>query len=326
MKINDCVYGEEEINERVLIDLINSNPIQRLKKISQWGMPSEYYHKNSFSRYEHSIGVLILLRKLNASLKEQIAGLLHDVSHTAFSHVVDWAIGDPTKEDYQDKIHLEIIESSDIPDILKKHDFNYKEVSDIENFSLLEKPTPGLCADRIDYTLRELEIEKGFDFVKNVFLDLIVKNNQIVFKNKKTAEIFGKEYLRLNKEHWAGNEARARYYILSNVLKKAMEKEILFLEDMKMSEDSEIINLLSDNGDIEILDGLNLLKKGFKIIEVSNESEGVILRKKFRYIDPEIFLDESIVCLSDISEEYCVILEREKQNSSLIKKFIISNK
>ena len=76
MKINDAVYGEEEINESVLVDLIISKSVQRLKEISQFGMPDEYYYKKGFSRYEHSLGVMILLRRLNASLEEQIAGLL----------------------------------------------------------------------------------------------------------------------------------------------------------------------------------------------------------------------------------------------------------
>ncbi len=82
-KIYDKVYGKEKIKEPVLIELINSDSIQRLKGISQFGMPDEYYHLKTFSRKEHSIGVLILLRRMRANLEEQVAGLLHDVSHTA---------------------------------------------------------------------------------------------------------------------------------------------------------------------------------------------------------------------------------------------------
>ena len=69
MILKDDVYGEEKIQESVLINLINSKPVQRLKKISQFGIPKEYYHKETFSRFEHSIGVLILLRRLGANLE-----------------------------------------------------------------------------------------------------------------------------------------------------------------------------------------------------------------------------------------------------------------
>ncbi len=320
MIIKDRVYGEEIIDEDVLIDLINSKPIQRLKKISQWGMPEEYYHKNSFSRYDHSIGVLVLLRRLNAGLDEQIAGLLHDVSHTAFSHVVDWVMGDPLKEDYQDKIHLKIIENSEIPFILERHGFDYRKISEVERFSLLEKPSPGLCADRIDYALRELETEKEHCFVKSIFLDLTVRNNQIVFKSKEIAELFGKEYARLNNEHWAGKEARARYYILANILKKAIERKIISKKHLNLT-DYEVIEMLYEKGDDEILNGLELLKKGFKIHE--SDSEGILLKKKFRYIDPEILFEEGVACLSEISEDYKFMLDEEKKNSGFDKYFLI---
>ncbi len=89
MIINDAIYGKYKINEPVLVELIKSRPMQRLKKIAQLGIPDRFYHIRGFSRFEHSLGVMLLLRKLNASLEEQAAGLLHDVSHTAFSHVVD---------------------------------------------------------------------------------------------------------------------------------------------------------------------------------------------------------------------------------------------
>lgn len=43
MIVQDIIYGSFEINEPVLIELINSKPIQRLKGIAQYGLPDEYY-------------------------------------------------------------------------------------------------------------------------------------------------------------------------------------------------------------------------------------------------------------------------------------------
>ncbi|MFA7707394.1 MAG: NUDIX domain-containing protein [Candidatus Pacearchaeota archaeon] len=319
LKLVDSVYGVEEINEPVLIDLINSASVQRLKGISQYGMPDEYYHKKNYSRYDHSIGVFLLLRRLGADLKEQIAGLLHDVSHTAFSHVVDWVLGDSTKEDYQDNNHLNFIRNSEIPKILEKYCLNFEEISDSENFSLLEQPAPGLCADRIDYALRELKKEgKSIDLF---VLNLINFKGQIAFKSKEAAEGFAYEYLGLQNEHWASNEARARYFVLASILKKGLEKNIISLEDLYKT-DMEIINKLILSSDLFILENLNLLKNKLIIKEVKTP-EGILLKKKFRYIDPEVRINEETRKLSEVSEEYKQRLEKEKQNSIIERRIII---
>ena len=88
--IFDKIYGTYKITSPVIIKLLKSSPVQRLKKIAQFGVPDQLYHLKGYSRYDHSVGVFLLLRKLEASELEQIAGLLHDVSHTAFSHVIDY--------------------------------------------------------------------------------------------------------------------------------------------------------------------------------------------------------------------------------------------
>lgn len=323
MEINDRIYGIEHTNEPVLIDLINSKFIQRLKGVFQLGMPPEYYHREGFTRYEHSVGVWILLKRLGAKSKQQISGLLHDGSHTAFSHVIDWVLGDPTKEDYQDQIHLEAIKNSDVPKILSEYGLDYKEISKIENFSLLEKEAPDLCADRIDYTLRELQIEGKP--ISKLLNDLTVKNNGIVFKNRNSAEFFGKEYMRLQNEHWGGNEARARYYILANILKEAMKERIISLEDLVNGQDYKIMGLLEEKGNREILGGLNLLKNNLELEETTDE-RGIVLEKKFRYIDPKILIDGTLKRLSDISLEYKNLLDNEKKNSKVYNRFIIVEK
>ncbi|MDO8623552.1 MAG: HD domain-containing protein [archaeon] len=322
MIINDEIYGEEEIIEPVLIELINSKSIQRLKGISQMGMPQEYYHKPIFSRYDHSIGVLILLRRLNANLKEQIAGLLHDISHTAFSHVIDWVIGDSTKEDYQDNIFLDFLKNSDIPPILEKYNLDYKEFANLENFSLLEKSAPSLCADRFDYSIREISWNNKKEVTKIIINSLINYNGNITFNSKESAEIFAKGYSNCNTEHWTGNEAKARYYILSEILKKAISNKIISLEDLKNSQDDIVINLLINSKDEYILNQLELLRKGF-IIKETDSCDGIILKKKFRYVDPEILLGNKMVKLSNISENYSLLLERLKEESKIDNKIII---
>ncbi len=318
MDLVDRVYGRERIDEPCLIDLINSDSIQRLKGVSQFGFPEEYYHKKCFSRYEHSVGVLVLLRKLGSCIEEQIAGLLHDVSHTAFSHVVDWVLGDPEKEDYQDKNHLFFMSNSDVPEILHKYGFDYREISNIENFSLLERESPHLCVDRVDYSVREIS-QEDLLLAREIVSDLTCIDNQLVFKTKGIALSFARKYLTLQREHWAGQQARARYHILSNILKDALHKEIISFEDLNRT-DNYVIKLLRESGEDSILERLDLLKKGFNIIE---SGEGLFLPKKFRFVDPEVLLGQEVVPLTEISLEYKSLLEEERRNSSFFKKIKI---
>lgn len=321
MIIKDRVYGKEEINEQVLIDLINSAAVQRLKEISQFGLPEEYHHLPTFSRFEHSIGVMILLRRLDAGLEEQIAGLLHDVSHTAFSHVIDWVIEDySTKEDHQDKTLLKTFEETEIKNILERHGFNCKKIAGIENYSLLEQSVPNLCADRVDYSLREIKFLHSEQDAEKILKDLKNINGKIVLASVEVAKLLAKYYIRLNKEHWAGDEAKTRYYILANILKKAIKEKIISIEDM-MKTDNEIIKLLNKSNHEEILSGLNLLKNGFYLKKI--EKGGIILQKKFRYIDPEFFHNGKIISLSKFSEEYKKTLEEERKHSLIKEEFLI---
>ncbi len=320
MKIIDKVYGEEEIDERVLIDLVNSKEIQRLKEVSQFGMPEEYYHIKPYSRFEHSVGVMILLRRLGASLKEQIAGLLHDVSHTAFSHVVDWVLGDPEKEDYQDNIYKKILEKSNIPSILEEHNIDYKDILNLEDFSLLERHAPSMCADRVDYSLREIVMRDKK--TANLLLNALKNHKgQIVFISRETAENFAREYVKLQNEHWSGEQAMARFHLLAEILKRAINKNIISTEDFRTT-DKQVLEKLIKSGDKEILFNLNLLKKK-KFFKESEE--GILLQKKFRYVNPEILINDKVFILSDVSEEYNELLENEKLSSRNIKRIIIDN-
>lgn len=102
MKIYDPIYGEFEL-ESVLVELIHSKLVQRLRNIHQAGGCYLVKKKWNVTLFENSIGVMLLIRYLRGSLNEQIAGLLHDVSHTAFSHVIDYVL-DNDNEDYHEQI------------------------------------------------------------------------------------------------------------------------------------------------------------------------------------------------------------------------------
>lgn len=142
------------VNTPVLVELIVSPPMQRTKGVSQSGRQPEWTRFGQYSRYDQGVGVMLLLKRLGASLEEQVAGLLHDVSPTAFSHVIDYVFGTTAQHDFQDDHHEDYVRRSGILEIIRKHSLPERCALHPRRYPLLEQPIPRLCADRIDYALR----------------------------------------------------------------------------------------------------------------------------------------------------------------------------
>lgn len=308
-ELKDKIYGSFQV-ESDIKQIIESSSLQRLKDISQFGIPAEYYHMNQeqcYSRFEHSVGVMLLLRYLNASKEEQIAGLTHDVSHTAFSHVVDWITGDNTEEDYQDNQHQEYFAESELPEILSQLGYNPKVISDESNFPLLEREIPNLCADRIDYLFREIPLEEAKSLVNN----LMVYSDEIIFENKNAAAEFANYFLDKQTNHWGSYEAVVRYRLLADALRKALEEKILDLSSFWETEEL-IIRKLENCNNHEIKALLNLLKKdSLKDLPQGDKVE----HKKFRYVDPKFSFNDELVRLGRIDEEFKSRLKEERKKN-----------
>lgn len=234
--IDDPVYGPTEINESVLLDLVDSPTLQRLKGISQLGLPQEYHYLKTFSRFDHSVGTMILVRRIGGSVEEQIAALLHDSSHTAFSHMIDWMEGTQHEDSYQDNIHESFLNNSGVSAILSQHMFDIRRISDHRNFHILEQPIPRLCGDRADYALRQMKIGgiKGIStYVVPTCVDsLITHGGRIVFNNLEAASLFGRGFLSLYLGDWGSRESIGRFMIFANILQDARDHRIINTDDL----------------------------------------------------------------------------------------------
>jgi hypothetical protein len=306
MKIVDKIYGKFNIEEPVLLALIDSEALQRLKDISQFGVPNDYLHEaNGFSRYEHSLGVFCLLRKLKASQEEQLAGLLHDVSHLAFSHVVDYVfLENAGDETYQDLRHQEEILSPKISKILLNYGYEPKKISDLNSFTLLDREIPSLCADRIDYCLRELPIEES----RKLSNCLTVVENKIVFNNKQSATQFANDFLNLQTKWWGSQHNYTCYLLFSHMLKIALEKRIIHESDLLKTE-SLIWKKIVKAKNKKIENILNILRSN-KFDRVSFTNEKSI--KKFRYVDPEFLDGKTIKTLSKVDKDFADLVAKSK--------------
>lgn len=154
MRWDDRVYGEVSVDDPGVLALVACPTFQRLKGIRQAGPSAFAYPFKTVTRYEHCLGVFLLLQRLGAPRIEQIAGLLHDLSHTAFSHAVDFIVSSE-QQDHHEELKPVFLNRPDITKALEILGFVPKDFYDDSVYPLLERPLPWLCADRLDYFLRD---------------------------------------------------------------------------------------------------------------------------------------------------------------------------
>ena len=290
MIVSDILYGSFEV-ESVIEELISTKAVQRLKNIH---MAGPAYLANPLwneTRYEHSIGVMLLIRKLGGSIEEQIAGLLHDISHTAFSHTVDIAMR-IKEENYHELIKEKVIEQSDIVMILEKYGFISDTILfDDSKFFLLEKELPSLCADRLDYTLREVHryFDVDLEEIHNFINSLVIKENEICVDTIMQAEWFVEMYNKIVLDFFYDPLNVISNTIMSDVISYAIKHDI-FGEDELLLDDYQLYDVLSQTKDEFIDAQLNRFNHPFKFkIVTKNDKYTMHLKTKPRIIDPMVY-------------------------------------
>lgn len=306
MIINDPIYGEVKITEPVLIDLIKSKALQRLKHINQHGANYFYWPEaKTINRHNHSVGVMLLIRKLKGSLKEQIAGLLHDVAHSAFSHVLDYLV-DNREHQAHEQMAKKFIETTDIPEILKNYDYDLNEILDHASFGLLEQPAPALCADRVDYFLRD-SLAYGMinkPEIEKILRHLAVKNNMIVTTSAEVAKLMGERYLEMDREYWATSKpAMAVNYALVEIIRHAFGIGVLRFEDLWTLNDQQVVDRLKGLQDPIIDRWFALMQPDILIIEDPDRYD-VHVYTKIRLIDPPVLIKNKLSPLSQLDHDF----------------------
>ncbi|WP_166704123.1 HD domain-containing protein [Bacillus albus] len=301
MIVSDVLYGEFEVAP-VVEELIVSKSVQRLKGIHQAGASYLINEKWNVMRFDHSVGVMLLIKKLGGSVEEQIAGLLHDVSHTAFSHVIDYVF-DNRNESYHEEIFSSVVKNSEIPAILTEYGYNYEDILlDDSKWTLLEKSAPELCADRVDYTLRDMytygyiSLEEVHSFLE----DVIAVDGKMALQSIEMAEWFTKTYYKevidffMKPMNIYGND------MLAKTLKLALHKKVIHADDFLL-EDDKLISKLQHCSEPEVHALLRKVHPNVKVKEDRNDYD-LYQKNKVRLIDPPLLREGEVVSSSVVSE------------------------
>jgi hypothetical protein len=327
MKYQDRIYGIVQINEPVILDLIESLSMQRLKGIDQHGYFEPYFPGTRYSRFEHSLGVFILLRKFGALPLEQIAGLLHDVSHTVFSHVADYVFsnGSEEKQNFQDDCLEEFIKESSIPEILKKYKIDYRTLFDDTKFPLKEKELPNLCADRIDYFLRELKVtdkatqEEIDEFIEN----FTIIDDLWVFKDRNLAKKYAYLFLEINNWFWSGLESAVMFRTSGDLLKYVLEKNVLTKDDLFTTDEEvwiKIKSIMDEDNNLKLL--VDRANNKFKFKSCDKDNYDLHSLCKSRVVDPLFLENKNLKRVSEIDSEFLKLKEKYSKPKEYYIKFL----
>ncbi|TPR16316.1 HD domain-containing protein [Apilactobacillus timberlakei] len=172
--VHDYIY----VQHQVILDLINTKEMQRLRRVKQLGASSFTFHGAEHSRFTHSLGVYEITRRIcdlflrNYPTKEPgdglwddserlvalCAALLHDIGHGAYSHTFEHIF-----HTNHEMITQEIITSpkTEVNKVLRKVDPELpKQVAAVINHTysnpqVVQMISSQCDADRMDYLLRD---------------------------------------------------------------------------------------------------------------------------------------------------------------------------
>ncbi len=311
-------YGDIVVEEQVILDLLASPAMQRMHDVYQYGIDEYIGHKTGFTRYDHSIGVFALLRKEKRSLEEQIAGLIHDVSHTAFSHLGDFFFCHKSMEKaYQDIIHDDFLVTYGVADLLHKYGLTVEEVSpDNPEFISLERPLPHLCADRIDYNLQGGIVDGLLteEEMMAIYHDIIFDGEQWTMSDPILAEKFASISQYLTFCCWSSPRQFVAHLIFCDILHWGLNEGVLSFDDISFGTDKVLWERLQAREEPYIralFDKITHLGEQFSLRDCGEEG-GRHFLIKYRAVIPYIRTENGVVSLDTLSSSFRSSFEENK--------------
>lgn len=166
----DPVHRYIHVRDRVIWDLVGTKEFQRLRRIKQLGTTFLTFHGAEHSRFNHSLGVYEIVRRIiddvfigrpewndDDRLLTLCAALLHDLGHGPFSHSFE-KVFDFDHEDFTQNI---VLGNTEVNAVLKKVSPNFpQQVAEVIAKTSAKKLVVSLIssqidADRMDYLQRD---------------------------------------------------------------------------------------------------------------------------------------------------------------------------
>lgn len=291
-------------------ELINTPEFKRLSNVGmncgcEYTSFPIFSNGKDYTRYEHSIGVALIIWHFTKDIKQSIAGLLHDISSPVFAHVIDFLNGDhETQESTEEKTEEIIANSMEIQEILKKYNLSTKDVYDYHMYPIADNDSPLLSADRLEYTLGNAFYYgfKSMEEIRDMYEDLAVSVNEfgqseISFSTLDKAIEFTCVSIE-NSKVYSSNVDRFAMQYLADLLKLAVNKRVISMKDLYTVEDQVISKLKKDEELKSMWKDFTKLSQIFTSKEKPEYGYWVNIPAKKRYINPQVVSQGRVSSLS----------------------------
>ena len=291
---------------------ISTKEMQRLSGIGQFcGCDYTSIHsvKYWFSRLDHSIATALMTWNFTKDKTQTLAALFHDLGTPAFSHCIDYLMGDTINQESSEINVYEVINNSNkIKGYLKSDSINIADIKDISIYPVVENKKPKICVDRLDGILGTCLIWQQYwdlSTVKKVYDDMTVLTNEfnedeIGFQTKDIAELFFdgvfKYSIVLQK-----NEDKYTMQFIADILKDMLNNNKIKLDDLYVVSEEYIINMIQS-----IYEEYNVFSQT-KMIErteqIPENNYYVSIDAKKRYVVPICINSNKIARLDTFSNK-----------------------
>jgi hypothetical protein len=281
MIITDPIYGTIPVTEKIS-KILHSPFFKRLNQVHQNGVSFLVDPRQSTSRYQHSLGALALAQLLGADESTQVAALLHDVSHTAFSHLAD-LVFQHKSQNYHDLIRKQFLESEEGKKFIAECGISSKELA-----CELNRVVKGdnLNVDRIDYCIRDLSSINQIYHPEysSILNQLVIEDGVIKCKNLATAKLFFEKFLQVNQEVYFDPKGEAASVAVTTILKKMLDSGELSENDF-LTTDDQLIEKIKNSRWKETFEAIG---PGLSFTQSDVPTGLPPVLRKLRYVNPQI--------------------------------------
>ncbi len=204
----------------------------------------------SYSRFDHSLGTARIVWHFKEDPVQSTSALFHDIATPTFAHSVDFLRGDHMRQEATEDATEQVIRgSAEISAILREYGIPVEEVLDYHRYPVADNDAPRLSADRLEYTLGNLENYKlrPLTALKLYYGVLCVAQNEdgveeLAFSDAASAIDFGFDALRCSRIY-VSDEDRYAMQMLAELLERAIRGGVLSESDLMGTEDALIAKL-----------------------------------------------------------------------------------